>query len=238
LGPPGSGKGTQGCLLAQRHDLLLLSTGEVLRQAVAAHTHLGTQVRSSVESGDLVPDRLVIRIVLLRLDENCRRAAPCGFVLDGFPRSVPQAIALDAWAERRGCPLHVAVRLLVSRVELERRLRRRALALGRADDAVDRVGHRIELYEATAPALASYYRRRGLLADVDGEGDEAEVARRVDRAVMRGAVAREDLDRWSSSHRMGTPIVRPWILRCRVSRRRRCHRRTVNVPRWARRTPT
>jgi adenylate kinase len=205
LGPPGSGKGTQGRLLAQRHDLVLLSTGEVLRQAVVARTHLGGHVRSSVESGDLVPDPLVINMVLLRLEEDRRRAAPRGFVLDGFPRSVPQAVALDTWAERRGCPLHVAVRLLVSRVELERRLRRRALALGRPDDTVDRAGHRIELYQATAHALASYYRRRGLLADVDGEGDEDEVGSRVDRAVMRAAVAREDLGRLSPVTQNGHP---------------------------------
>jgi adenylate kinase len=167
--------------------------------------HLGSQVKSSVESGDLVPDPLVIRMVLLRLEEDRREAPPRGFVLDGFPRSVPQAIALDRWAERRGCPLHVAVRLLVSRVELERRLQRRAQGLGRADDAVDRVGHRIELYQATAHALVSYYRRRGLLADVDGEGDEDEVARRVDRVVMRAAVAREHVGRLSFVTQNGHP---------------------------------
>jgi adenylate kinase len=192
LGPPGSGKGTQGRRLAQRHDLVLLSTGEVLRQAVAARTHLGSQVKSSVESGDLVQDPLVIKMVLLRLEEDRRGPGPRGFVLDGFPRSVPQAVALDTWAERRGCPLHVAVQLLVSRLELERRLRRRVQALGRVDDAVDRIGHRIELYQATAHALASYYSRRGLLADVDGEGNEDEVAGRVDSAVMRAVVAREN----------------------------------------------
>jgi adenylate kinase len=111
-------------------------------------------------------------------------------VLDGFPRSVPQAIALDTWAERHWCPLHVVVRLLVSRAELERRLRRRAVALRRADDVVDKIEHRMELYHATADGLASYYRRRGLLSDVDGEGDEDEVAHRVDRAVVGAAVAR------------------------------------------------
>jgi adenylate kinase len=182
---------------------VLLSTGEVLRQAVAARTHLGRQVKSSVEAGELVPDPLVIKVVLLRLEEERRGAAPHGFVLDGFPRSVPQAVALDRWAERAGCPLHVAVHLLVSRVELERRLRRRAQTLGRPDDAVDHIGHRIDLYQATADSLASFYRRRGMLADVDGEGDEDEVARRVDRAVMRSVVASEDTNRLSAASQNG-----------------------------------
>jgi adenylate kinase len=204
FGPPGSGKDTQGRRLAQRHDLALLSTGEILRQEVAARAPLASGIRSSVESGDLVPDALVVRMVLLRLEEY-RRDVPRGFVLDGFPRSVPQAIALDTWAERHQCPLHVVVRLLVSRAELERRLRRRAVALRRADDAVDRIEHRMELYHATADALASYYRRRGLLTDVDGEGHEDEVARRVDRAVMRAAVAREDLGRLSFVTQNGHP---------------------------------
>jgi adenylate kinase len=203
FGPPGSGKGTQGRRLAQRHDLALLSTGEMLRQEVAAHAPLASGIRSSVESGDLVPDALVVRMVLLRLKEYRRDAR--GFVLDGFPRSVPQAIALDRWAERHRCPLHVVVRLLVTRAELERRLRRRAAALGRADDAVDKIEHRMDLYHATADALASYYRRPGLLTDVDGEGDEDEVARRVDRAVMRAAVAREDLGRLSFVTQNGHP---------------------------------
>jgi adenylate kinase len=203
LGPPGSGKGTQGRRLAQRHDLALLSTGEMLRQEVAAHAPLASGIRSSVESGDLVPDALVVRMVLLRLEEYRRERR--GFVLDGFPRAVPQAITLDTWAERHRCPLHVVVRLLVSRAELERRLRRRAVALRRADDAVDKIEHRMELYHATADALASYYRRRGLLTDVDGEGEEDEVARRVDRAVLRAAVAREDLGPLSFVTQNGHP---------------------------------
>jgi adenylate kinase len=167
----------------------------MLRQAVGTHAPLASGIRSSVESGDLVPDALVVRMVLLRLKEYRRDSR--GFVLDGFPRSVPQAIALDRWTERHRCPLHVVVRLLVSPAELERRLRRRAVALRRADDAVDKIEHRMELYHATADTLASYYRRRGLLADVDGEGDEGEVARRVECAVMHAAVAREDPDRLS-----------------------------------------
>jgi adenylate kinase len=212
FGPPGSGKGTQGRRLAQRHDLALLSTGDMLRKEVGAHAPLASGIRSSVESGDLVPDALVVRMVLLRLEEY--RRDPRGFVLDGFPRSVPQAIALDTWAERHWCPLHVVVRLQVSRAELERRLRRRSVALRRADDAVDKIEHRMELYSATADGLASYYRRRGLLADVDGEGDEDEVARRVDRAVMRAAVARENLRRLSFVTQNGHPDrsgVRPRI---------------------------
>jgi adenylate kinase len=183
--------------------LAFLSTGEMLRQEVAAHAPLASGIRSSMEAGDLVPDALVVKLVLLRLEEYRRNSR--GFVLDGFPRSVPQAIALDTWAERKRCPLHVVVRLLVSRAELELRLRRRAVALRRADDAVDRIEHRMELYHATADALASYYRRRGLLTDVDGEGDEDEVARRVDRAVMRAAVAREDLGRLSFVTQNGHP---------------------------------
>lgn len=138
-----------------------------------------------LEQGDLLPDSLVIELVLRLLDKLDRSAPETGFVLDGFPRSVSQAIALDAWAESRGRRLDVVVRLLVPRAELERRLRRRAAALGRTDDVGQSVEHRIELYELTAPALVEYYSGRGLLVDVNGEGDEDEVAMRIERAVQR-----------------------------------------------------
>jgi hypothetical protein len=110
------------------------------------------------------------------------------------------------------------------------------VALRRADDAVDKIEHRMELYHATADTLASYYRRRGLLADVDGEGDEGEVARRVECAVMRAAVAREDLGRLSF-------LAQNWHpdrsgLRPPLPSTNDAMKRSVNGPRWARRAPT
>ena len=184
LGPPGAGKGTQARRLAREEHLVPLSTGELLRQAVARGTTLGRQVQGVLERGELVPDPLVVDLVLTTLDELRRKDPPPGFVLDGFPRSLAQAKALDAWAEPRGASLDAVLRLVVSRPELEERVRQRATASGRVDDGEEPVRRRLQLYSATFRPLVSYYRRRRRLVDVDGEGSEDEVAERIRQALL------------------------------------------------------
>jgi adenylate kinase len=185
MGPPLSGKGTQSRRLANEHNLFLLSLGELLRSAVAAQTHLGQQLKEPVESGELVQDPIVIPLVLAELDELVRSPPVTGFVLDGFPRSVAQAKALDTWATEHSSPLDAVVRLLVPETELLKRLRQRALVEDRPDDDEERFARRMELYEVEGGPLAAYYERRRFLVDVDGCGDEDIVASRIEGAVGR-----------------------------------------------------
>lgn len=183
MGPPGAGKGTQARRLARECGLVWLSSGELLRAAIAEGSPLGRRVKDAVESGELVPDGEIGRVVLGWLDGLRRRVEDPRFVLDGFPRSLSQAQALERWETSRSCPIDAVVRIVVSRPELERRLRRRARTARRLDDAADTVADRQRLDDELSVPLIDYYRRRGLLVDVDGEGDAEGVTARIEGVV-------------------------------------------------------
>lgn len=176
LGPPGAGKGTQAARLVERLGIPQISTGDMLRAAVAAETELGRQAKETMERGDLVSDEVVIGVARERL------AAPdaqAGFVLDGFPRTVAQAEALDAILENAGTKLERCIAISVDEDALVTRLLRRAEIEGRTDDNESSIRNRMRVYrEQTAPLLA-YYGERGVLAEVDGEGEIEEIARRI-----------------------------------------------------------
>jgi adenylate kinase len=210
LGPPGVGKGTQGRRLASDRGWALISTGDMLRDAIARGTPLGAQARQLIDQGLLVPDAVMIGLVRERtLEPDARK----GFVLDGFPRTVPQADALDAFLGERGKPLDVVVALTAPDEELVRRLsarwecpvcRRVYNAISapsrdgchcddhpktalrqREDDTVETVKRRLGVYrEQTAP-LADYYRKRGRLQEVGGTGALDEVYGALIAAVAR-----------------------------------------------------
>lgn len=182
IGAPGSGKGTQGRILAARYGLVRLSTGELLRHEIAEGTPLGRLIGPAVERGDLVPDPVIVEVVLEHLDELVRHGPP-GFLLDGFPRSVAQAVSLDEWEATRGYRLDAALRLLVPRDELRRRLLERRRTAGRADDEPTSSARRLALDDDLAPLIVAHYQARGILVDVDGEGDEQQVATRLAEAV-------------------------------------------------------
>ena len=179
LGPQGSGKGTQARLIAAAHDVPHVATGDMLRAAVAEQTDLGRRVRPILERGDLVPDELMVDLIRARIaDEG-------GFVLDGFPRTVPQAEALDAMLDEIGKPLDVVLLLEVSDdVSLERLLGRRA-AEGRSDDAPDAIRNRLRLYHELTEPVVERYRADGTLVTVDGERTVDEVARAIEHALER-----------------------------------------------------
>ena len=176
LGAPGSGKGTQATRLREHLQVPHISTGELLRAAVTAGTELGRQAKAVMESGALVSDDIVLGMLEQRLTAG---DTGNGFVLDGYPRNLAQANALDTLLEKLDQPVDIAMQLDVDSELLVRRLAGRAQAEGRADDSPDAVRHRLKVYnDATAPVV-DFYRNSGRLACVDGVGSMDEVFRRI-----------------------------------------------------------
>ncbi len=168
IGPPGSGKGTQGRRIADRFHVVYLSSGEMLRAEVAAGTTLGRKVALDLANGDLVPDDVMLELLRDPLE---RALASGGYVLDGFPRNVTQAGQLDAWAAEIGASPQAACWFDVEEEELLRRTRSRARIEGRGDDKEPVTRHRIEVYlQETAP-LVAYYRDAGIVIRVDAARD-------------------------------------------------------------------
>jgi adenylate kinase len=183
LGAPGSGKGTQATRLREHLQVPHVSTGELLRAAVAAGTALGQQAKTVMESGNLVSDEIVLGMLEERL---LKPDTGNGFILDGYPRNLAQARALDALLERIGQPADLAVQLDVATERLVDRLSGRAQLEGRADDSPDAVRKRLAVYaEQTAPVV-DYYRNQGKLACVHGEGGMDEVFVRILEAIAPG----------------------------------------------------
>ncbi len=182
LGPPGSGKGTQGARVAARYGVPHISTGDLLRAHVAAGTRMGRAARVYMERGDLVPDLLIAAIVLERLAES---EPSKGFVLDGFPRTLEQAQAAYGVARETGILFDVVLCLDIPHDELMRRLDERGRSQGRADDEVATVRHRIEVYQAKTAPLREYYEGRGIFLAIDADGSVDEVTGRIFAALDR-----------------------------------------------------
>ena len=177
LGPQGSGKGTQAALMAATYGVPHVATGDILRAAIADGSDLGRRVRPITERGDLVPDDLMVELIRERLaDED-------GFVLDGFPRTLPQAEALDTMLDEIGKPLDVVLLLDVrDEVALGRLLERLALE-GRADDTPEAIRNRLGLYHEHTEPVVERYRAEGRLVTVDGERSVDEVAGAIEDAL-------------------------------------------------------
>jgi adenylate kinase len=180
LGAPGAGKGTQAARLARKLEVPQISTGEMLRQAVSSGSELGRRVQDTMDRGELVSDSIVIEVARERLSQPDARR---GFVLDGFPRTVAQAEALDRMLAELGSRLERCVALAVEEDALVERLLGRARIEGRSDDNEATIRKRMHVYgEQTAPLL-DYYRRRGVLAEVDGMGSIEEVEKEIGEAL-------------------------------------------------------
>lgn len=178
IGPPGAGKGTQCQRLVDLLGVPHLSTGDMLRTAVRAGTPEGLQAARYMEQGQLVPDALIVGMVTRRLEAaDCRE----GCLLDGFPRTLPQAETLDELLERRAMSVDVVIELAVPRDELVRRM----LARKRADDDPTIFARRITSFEVQTAPLLDYYCRQGKLASIDGLGTADEIFERVKAAVRR-----------------------------------------------------
>ena len=186
LGVQGSGKGTQAKRLAAEYGLAHVATGDMLRTAMAAGTPLGRRVRPIYDAGELVPDDLMIDLIRERLQSPDTEA---GFILDGFPRTMAQADALDAMLSEIERPLSVVFELQVPDEVAIERLHKRAVDEGRADDTADAITKRIELYHRETKPLVSHYRLAGNLVGIHGDRSENEVFSEIQQAVEQAKVA-------------------------------------------------
>lgn len=181
MGAPGSGKGTQAALIVKELDLDHISTGDLLRGAVAAGTELGMRAKEVMDRGELVSDEIVLGLLEERLGGG---DVSGGFILDGYPRNLAQAEALDDLLERIGLPVEEALQIDVDEEQVVARIAKRAELEGRSDDTEETVRKRLKVYgEQTAPVV-DYYAQKGILSRVLGDGSIEEVFQRI-RGVLQ-----------------------------------------------------
>lgn len=184
LGPQGSGKGTQAKRIEAEYGVPHIATGDILRAAISDGTPLGERVKPILESGQLVPDDLMIDLIRERLSEP---DAESGFVLDGFPRTSPQADALDAMLDEIGRRLSIVFEFQLSDELATERMLKRAELEGRADDTPDVIAKRLELYHAETEPLVEHYRLQGNLVGIHGDRSVNEVFTEIQQALEQVA---------------------------------------------------
>jgi len=186
LGQPGAGKGTQALRLVAKYGIVQLSTGEMLRAAAKAGTPVGRQAQEVMARGGLVPDNVVVGIVGQRIEEPDARK---GFILDGFPRTVPQAVALDRMLETRGLALDAVIELRVDEDALVRRIESRIAEMKergevlRDDDSPEVLHNRLRAYRQQTAPLIAYYRHKGVLHTVNGMAAIPDVTAAIDKVL-------------------------------------------------------
>jgi len=176
IGPPGSGKGTQCERLAEHLGVAHLSTGELFRQQIERETELGQLAAAFMDAGNLVPDHVVVQLVNESLGEAQYSA---GCLLDGFPRSVPQAQALDALVNEHGRPLNMILALNVPQDVLVNRM----LARRRKDDSLETIQQRLDVYRQQTQPVLDYYQQQEILVYIDGDGTIEDVSQRIIEAT-------------------------------------------------------
>lgn len=180
VGPPGAGKGTQCKRLIEHVQIPHLSTGDMFRLAIKEGTPLGKQASQFIDRGELVPNELVVGIVTQRMGlPDCKS----GCLLDGFPRTVEQAKALDTFLEDQQSRLDLVLQLDAPREELEQRMLQRAKLENRADDTPETIANRMDVYHSETEPLIEYYRERGVLSTINGLGTPDEVFQRIRQSV-------------------------------------------------------
>jgi adenylate kinase len=182
LGPPGAGKGTQAQRLVQNHGIVQLSTGDMLRAAVAAGTPVGQRAKAIMDRGDLVSDDVMIDIIADRIEGP---DSAKGFILDGFPRTIAQADALSDLLAKKGLKLDAVIEIAVNDAMLRDRIAGRAKETGgaRADDTLETLAKRLAVYHAQTAPVADYYRRKGMLKTVDGMGTMDQVSAAIENLL-------------------------------------------------------
>jgi adenylate kinase len=184
LGPQGAGKGTQAKRIANEYGVPHISTGDILRAAIAAATDLGLRVKPIVESGSLVPDELMVDLIRERIGADDTEP---GFVLDGFPRTLAQAEALDAMTSEIGRTFTVVLALQVPDEVARERMLGRAAKEGRTDDTPEAIDRRLELYHRETEPLLEHYRTRGRFVPIHGDRSEGEVFAEIQQAIEQAA---------------------------------------------------
>jgi len=183
FGAPGAGKGTQAVMLAKKHELVHLSTGDILRKEIADGTELGKQAQGYTVMGELVPDELIIDIIRSQIEQNSDAK---GFIFDGFPRTTAQAEALDQLMSEKGMEITSMIALDVENEELLNRLTKRGAISGRTDDqSIDIIRNRIDVYHQKTKPLIGYYQAREKYHPIDGTGDIAKIFERLSGHVER-----------------------------------------------------
>ena len=181
FGPPGAGKGTQAGAMVARYNLCHLSTGELLRSEISAGTALGLQAKSLIEAGNLVPDQVVEGMIESKFQST---RGVDGFLLDGFPRTIAQAQALDAMLAKNGQQVTACVSIMIPDALIHERIAHRANIEGRADDArPEVVENRIKTYHDKTEPLIDFYRKAGRYKEIDGTGTIEEVRSRIFEAM-------------------------------------------------------
>ncbi|MDE6447040.1 MAG: adenylate kinase [Muribaculaceae bacterium] len=173
FGAPGSGKGTQSAKIIDQFGLYHISTGEVLRDHIARGTELGKTAEKYISKGNLIPDNLIVDLIAHVIDNEAREAK--GVVFDGFPRTIPQAEALRDMLAQRGSKVHAVVGLEVPEDELVERMLNRGKETGRADDNLDTIKNRLEVYHNQTHPLKEYYVAAGSYLPINGSGNVEEI---------------------------------------------------------------
>ena len=188
FGPPGAGKGTQAKILQDRYNIKQLSTGDMLRGEVASESELGLKLKAIMEAGELVSDEIIIELIA-----NCIAEPECekGFILDGFPRTVAQAEALDDMLQNMKRELHHVIVLKVDEDELINRILARAAETGgaRDDDNEETLKKRLEVYNAQTAPVLPYYKGRGLMREIDGMAAIEDVSKEIEAIVSQAQAA-------------------------------------------------
>jgi adenylate kinase len=209
LGPPGAGKGTQAQRLVAKHGLVQLSTGDMLRTAVNAGTAVGLRAKDIMARGELVPDEIVVAIVSDRIDEP---DAHKGFILDGFPRTVPQAHALDRMLRGKGLGLDAVIELKVDEGMLLDRIEKRIAEMKargeplRPDDNPDVLRRRLLAYRDQTAPLVAYYQLQSVLRSIDGMAPIPEVAGAIDRLLLAPATKNQSAKNQSVRGQVQAPV--------------------------------
>lgn len=186
LAPPGAGKGTQGSLLADRFGIPHLATGDLFRHHIAEATAVGVEAKAYVDAGKLVPDDVVTDLVISSIDTDPPLEE---YILDGFPRTLTQARVAYEWARSTGRTFTAVIMLEVPVEELVSRLVDRGRQIGRSDDSLEVIHHRLQVYATHAAPLIEFYDGRGILHRVDGTGTIETVAQRIDNELTQSGFA-------------------------------------------------
>lgn len=180
LGPPGAGKGTQAKFCAEKYSIAHISTGDMLRAAVQEGSAVGKKVKSIIDSGQLVPDDLIVQIIRERVKkDDCKK----GYLLDGFPRTVPQAVALEGMLSDADTSLDKVILFTLTLSALLKRLAARRSQESRADDSAETQQERLRVYEEQTAPLIEYYKSNGRLVEVDASGTIEEVQKELVRIL-------------------------------------------------------